>query len=178
LNILSLQYLGWCFGTCEPLQFEFPEDVTSVLKHVRLLCVSYDFVCYVWFLVILCAFVFYCNCKNDTGIVECQRLKPLSVESFVHPSVITRIVEYYCVLYINSVALYMRINGLKPFCVGNGYVVVILRHAENFCIFFPEKYCPVYVGKWILGTWSTELVLLQIALFWKMTFVFLKLCLI
>ena len=40
-------------------------------------------ICYIRFLVILCAFDGYCNCKNDAGIVECQRLKPFSEESFI-----------------------------------------------------------------------------------------------
>ena len=113
-----------------------------------------NFICWVWFLVILCAFVVYCNCKNDAGIVECQRLKCLSVESFIHLVVITRSVEYFCVSYVNGVALYVWINGLKPFCVGQFVVHGCdpQTHRE-FLYIFSWKILPCVCGDEVTGEW-------------------------
>jgi hypothetical protein len=93
--------------------------------------------------------------------------------------VITRSVEYFCVLYINGVALYMWINGLKPFCVENlWFVVVNLRHTENFCIFFSEKYNPVYVGEMDIRDLGSRVCGLADRTVLKTSFVFIRSCLI
>jgi len=54
-NVLLLQYQECCVGNCTTVYFGIPEDGILALKHAGILYVVYDF------LVVLCAFVRYCN---------------------------------------------------------------------------------------------------------------------
>ena len=74
-NVLLLQYQECCVGICRTVYFGIPEDGVLAMKHTGNLHAAYDF------LVVLCAFVSYCNYLQENA---CQAThKQVQEQAFV-----------------------------------------------------------------------------------------------